>query len=264
MSTLFKGLSVVGSFLILWFGLSQVNWMAVFNIDDDTIDLEEKLGEYLYDNMKEEYGEVKDSLTTTVLEQLIQHLIEENDLDPGSVKLHVMDDDLVNAFAMPDGHILLFRGLVDKAENQYAVAGVLAHEMAHVQERHVMKKLIKEVGLSVLITMTTGDKGPQVAQQVTQLLTSTAFDREMEREADEMAVSYLVEANMSPEPLADFLYELSLEQDDLVHKLSWLSTHPNLEERAKEMLELGKDQVKISIPVIEEETWDQLLEQVRD
>lgn len=264
MKTLIKGLSIIAFFLILWLGLSQINWMTVFNIEESTIDLEEKLGDHLYESMKDEYGELKDSLTNAVMDQLILHLIEENDIDPKTVKLHIIDAGYVNALTLPDGHILLFRGLIEKAESQFAVAGVLAHELGHVQERHVMKKLIKEIGLSVLIAMTAGDQGPQVFQQVSQMLTSTAFDREMEREADEMAVRYLIEANISPEPLANFLFTLSLERDDFIDRLSWISTHPDLEQRAKDMLAMGEDQVKISLPVIEEEIWEEVLELVED
>ncbi|MDW3191773.1 MAG: M48 family metallopeptidase [Cytophagales bacterium] len=263
MKTLFKGLSIAATFLMLWFGLMQVNWMSVFGIDENTIDLEEKLGDLLYENMQDEYGELEDSLTNKVMEDLMMHLLEENGINPKKVKLHVMDADYVNALTLPDGHILLFTGLVDQAEDQFTVAGVLAHELGHVQERHVMKSLIKEIGLSVLLTMTTGDQGPVVFQQVSEMLTSSALDREMEREADEKAIIYLNRAGISSENLANFFYELSLEEDDLMKQLSWISTHPDLEERAKAMLESEENWVDESTPVINQEPWDQVLEKIR-
>ena len=77
--------------------------------------------------------------------------------------------------------------------------------MAHCELNHVMKKLIKEIGLGVLISITTNGNGDMLREAL-KVLSSTAFDRDLEREADIKAVEYLNNTGVSAEPFANFLY----------------------------------------------------------
>src|SRR5690606_22581823 len=119
---------------------------------------------------------------------LLDHLCRENQIDRKKIKLHVLRKSDINAFALPDNHLVFYSGLIESAHSEAEVLGVMGHELAHLEKRHVMKKLAKELGLTAIITMTTGNKGGQTIQQVVKLLSSSAYDRELEREADKTAV----------------------------------------------------------------------------
>ena len=115
------------------------------------------------------------------------------------ITLTVADRPVVNAFAAPGGQIVIFRGLIDKAQSADELAGVLAHEVTHVQHRHPGKMLIRQAGLSLLIKAIAGDVG-QAADTAVLLRGS----RNAERAADAGALDLLRQAHISPAGFADF------------------------------------------------------------
>ena len=74
------------------------------------------------------------------------------------------------------------------------LSGVIAHELAHIEKKHVIKKLTREIGLSVLVSVISGQSDPGVISQIAKTLSSSAFDRKMEKEADMVGVQYLLNA----------------------------------------------------------------------
>lgn len=127
-----------------------------------------------------------------------------------------------------------------------------------------MKKLIKEIGLSVLISMTTGKGGSEIIKETAKMLSSSAFDRNLEKEADIKAVDYLVKAKINPEPFANFLYKLSDKENETTKYLTWISSHPDSKERAEYIIEYSKDKKTKYEAVMTMETWDKLKEKLRE
>src|SRR5690606_24136018 len=106
----------------------------------------------------------------------------------------------VNAFALPGGNIVILSGLLEFSENPEEVAAVLAHEMAHVEKRHVVDRLLKEFGMQVVFGVLTGGD-LVVLSEISRTVTSTFFDRRQEEEADEFALELLHRCNISPRAL---------------------------------------------------------------
>ena len=100
----------------------------------------------------------------------------------------VLKDRSVNAFAAPGGHVVVLSGLIDEAKSGDEVAGVLAHEIAHVIHRHPMESLVRAMGLAVLAEALSGDG---LGGTAAMLLAVTAYSREAEAEADATAVALL-------------------------------------------------------------------------
>jgi predicted Zn-dependent protease len=166
----------------------------------------------------------------------------------------------VNAFAMPDNHLVVYSGLIEASKNEQALLGVLGHEMAHIEKNHVMKKLSKEIGFSVLVSMATGANGSQIAK-VVNTLTSSAYDRSLEREADMESVRYMLKAKIDPRPFADFMYDLSL--DNEMHKYTYLiTTHPEAEDRAKYILNYLKGKKIKSKAILSKEAFKEFKENI--
>jgi predicted Zn-dependent protease len=216
--------------------VSRVNWMKLFRIEKMTDALEHKLGDMVWSGMEEQ--SIEEGKDFNNVDKLITSLCKANGIDRDKIKLHIIPDSEINAFALPDRHMVVHTGLINSVKSDDELSGVLAHEIAHMELSHVMKKLLKQMGYSVLISITTGDAGGGAIKELLGMLSSTAYDRKLEKDADLKAVEYLKNTGISPNGFADFLYRLG-DKDGSLGNLSWISTHPDSKERAKYIREYG-------------------------
>ena len=247
---------ILGGFIGLFFWLRTIDWVGMFDIDKHTRETEEKLGDLFWEHLGDEGDQITDSLTVAAMDTMVSRICSANSIPREHIKVHVFRADVVNAFAMPGGHLVVNSALIADCKNPEQLCGVLAHEIAHIELRHVMKKLVREVGMSLLVNMTTGGgDGGQIGEMVG-ALSSKAFDRDMEREADLKGLEYLVNAHIDPHPFADFLYLTGDGESE--EAFEWLSTHPSSKERMEYVLEeIGKRQFEVK-PVIAAATWEEL------
>jgi len=120
------------------------------------------------------------------------------------------------------------------------------------------------MGLAVLIPMTTGNGNTQVIIESLKTLTSSAYDRSLEEEADLKSVNYLIKADIDPTAFADFLYSLSGNNAELEEYLSWVSTHPYPKERAETIINYCKDLEYKKENVLDSTTWGNLIQSVEE
>lgn len=255
---IFQLIVTIALFFAVWFALSKVDWMTIFKVEQVSKTTEEKLGDLFWDLINESEKVIQNKKITAPLDSLLSRICVSNDIDQSQVKLHIIQKDDINAFALPYNHLIIYSGLISASENEEEISGVICHELAHMELNHVMKKLIKEVGLSVLISMTIGNNGSDMAMETAKVISSTAYDRSLEREADIKAVDYLVKSNINPEGFANFLYKLSENESQLVSYLSWISSHPDSKERAEYVIEYSSDKPKNYQTILAQETWDEL------
>jgi predicted Zn-dependent protease len=259
-----QGLVIIVLFFSTWFLLQQVDWMSVFKIEKVSKKMEQKLGDMFWEIFKMTEKENTNQFVINSIDTLVTKICVSNNIERTQIKFHILDKGEINAFALPDGRIVIYSGLILATDNQEELSGVICHEIAHFELNHVMKKLIKEVGLSVLISMTTGGGGTEIIKETAKMLSSTAFDRRMEREADIKAVEYLVNANINPEPFANFMYKLALGESEIMKYFAWISTHPESKERAEYIIEHSKNRVTKTEPVLSQETWDALKKKLQE
>jgi predicted Zn-dependent protease len=159
-------------------------------------------------------------------------------------KFGVIDTEDVNAFSTPGGYVLISRGLFERVRNESELAGVLAHEIAHVVQKHHLHALqnemrtsaVAEVGGSAVASGgVTGFLTDQVIKAGKTLYTR-GLDKDDEYEADRMGVVIAARAGYSPYGLVGVLQTLSAEQDQKGLALL-MKTHPNPTDR---MERLGK------------------------
>ena len=170
--------------------------------------------------------------------------------------VRVIDNDwMFNAFAAPGGHIVIYRKIIDDASSAEELAGVLAHEMAHVELRHSTKSLIRDIGLGFTLSLIFGDIG--TLESATKLLSQMSYSREDERAADLHAKNTLNAINISPKGLQDFLRLVAEEELDIEFKgsefLTYLSSHPDTEERIKALNENPEQQYE---PAMSAKDWN--------
>lgn len=253
-----QGLVIVVLFLSTLFVLQRVDWMTLFKVQQTTEKTEEKLGDLFWDFFKKTDREIKNPLVMKAIDSLVNKICISNDIDREKIKVHILENEQINAFALPNGHLVIYTGLILETENQEELSGVICHEIAHIELNHVMKKLIKEIGISALISMTTGGSGSEIIRETATILSSSAFDRNLEKEADIKAVEYLQNAKISAEPFAEFLYKLSEEEADGMQYLSWISSHPASKERAEYVMESGNNKNIKTTSIISQSTWNKI------
>lgn len=247
-------------FLLPYILLTQVDWVTLFKIEKRKKDTEEKLGELFWDIYRKQEKEYRNKTVYNTVDSILTRICDENQIERDDIQLHLLEKDEVNAFALPGDHLVIYTGLITESETPEELAGVVAHEVAHIQLNHVMRKLVKEVGLSTLVTMTTGKNG-QVITNTAHQLSTTAFDRSFEKEADLQAVDYMIRADINPQPFADFLYKMSKHSGSHVLE-SWLSTHPESEERADYVLEYVGNKHFSSKEIVTEAGWKKTKEEI--
>jgi predicted Zn-dependent protease len=241
-------LLTVGIIVIVWVGLSQVDWMKLLNIEQKTQNTEEKIGDLFWKMLKNTESEITADSIVAPVDSMLTKICRANSIDLEKVKLHLLRKDEINAFALPNNHLLIYSGLISSCENEAELYGVISHELAHIEKNHVMNKLIKEVGLSVLISMSAGNGNVEIIKEALKHLSSTAYDRSLETEADLTAVEYLEKADINPEPFANFLYRLADETKNLPSQIYWISTHPESKVRAEKIIDRIKGK---SFPKVE-------------
>lgn len=253
-NTIVQGLMIVSAFLLIWFGFSQIDFMGAFKVKERTENMEQKLGDMIWNQIEETEKIVTNDTIVKQLDDLLKPICEANGIDRDSLKVHIIKKDEINAFALPNNHLVVYTGLIIDCKRQEALQGVLGHEMAHIQKNHVMKKLSKEIGYSVLLSAAGGTQGGQMARELLKTLSSSAYDRSLEKEADITSVKYMLEANIDPRPMADFMYQMA--QDNKINPhMYWIADHPESEERAKYILDYIKGKKLKPKATISEKKW---------
>ncbi len=148
----------------------------------------------------------------------------------------IHNDEVINAFATPGGYIYFYTGLIKILNNEAEFAGVMAHEMAHSDRRHTTDQLTKIYGVNVLLSVLLGNDPSVIAEIAANLaagISSLAFSRDAEYEADEYAVKYTYSTEYDARALSDFFVVL----EEYPHPPEFMSTHPSPENRHEKILE---------------------------
>jgi beta-barrel assembly-enhancing protease len=250
-------------FFLTWFSLAKIDWMRIMKVKQITQTTEEKIGDLFWNSMKKTEIEISATNVISPIDTLFGTICARNHIDKTRYHIHLIRKDEINAFALPNHHIVVYSGLFKACDNEAEFGGVLCHEMAHVENGHVMNKLVKEIGLSVLISISTGKSNPEILKEAIRHLTSSAYDRNLESMADDAAVEYLINAGMDPEKFANFLYRLS-ENDNLPSQIYWISTHPESKERARKIVENIKNRSIVKGSILGDAGWTRLKDQMAD
>jgi Zn-dependent protease with chaperone function len=144
-------------------------------------------------------------------------------------RAHLVRNGQANAFALPGGEMVVWSGLLARAETPEQAAGVLAHEMAHATCRHGVKRMIQSIGMIGAAQLLFGDADGLLAagRDLVTLAQVNRYSREQEAEADAEAVAMMARAGLDPRALIDFFRLIEQEPGAGSAVPSWLSTHPD-------------------------------------
>lgn len=205
---------------------------------------EMQIGRELALEVEQQVKLVTDPVITEYVNRVGQNIVLHSDAKvPFTIK--VIDSDEVNAFALPGGFFFVNRGLVLAAESESELAGVMAHEIAHVTARHAMENQGKGslIGYGMLATIILGVPvaGPilQNGGGILGGLAMLKFSRGAEEEADRLGVQYLYAAGYDPTGMATMFEKLASQNKKKPGTLAKLfSTHPQSTDRRDSSLAL--------------------------
>jgi predicted Zn-dependent protease len=182
---------------------------------------------------------VRDAYTNQYINRLGSQIAAQ--ADPRGIRytFYVVNSDVINAFAIPGGYVYVNRGVIERADNVSQLAGVLAHEIGHVAERHGIEQMQRaqnaNTALGVLYGVLLG-RNPSTVERAGIQVGGTAvfagYSRTAEREADHVAVGYLMRSGYSPNGLPQFFNKMLTERQRQPSKVEqWFATHPLTQER---------------------------------
>jgi predicted Zn-dependent protease len=213
-----------------WLGGSQEKEMAI--------------GRQLALEVEQQAKMVEDPVVTEYVNRVGQNVVLHSDAKiPFTIK--VIDSDEVNAFALPGGFFFVNKGLILAADNEAELAGVMAHEIAHVAARHAMENQGKLTAINYGLLATIifgGGIASTIAQNAGgfgQLLSFLQFSRNAESEADSLGVQYLYASGYDPTAMSTMFEKLSAKNKKKPGTLSKIfATHPQSADRRDSSLAL--------------------------
>ncbi|MEO8068961.1 MAG: M48 family metallopeptidase [Flavobacteriales bacterium] len=190
--------------------------------------VDDKIGEASFDAMAPTM--VFDTARTAALQQFGDALEISRD---HALKYHVCTDAQVNAFAMPGGHIVVYTGLLNELDTPQELAGLLAHEGTHVQERHSTRSLVRQFASSFFISLIAGDAGAlgEIAANKGDELRGLGYSRDLEQAADDIGMQRMYANGVDPHGMIDLLEELKGAHGADAEPPAFLSSHPLTDER---------------------------------
>ncbi len=208
--------------------------------------VEREIGEKCLEQHRAEYAVMEDEEGMRALAETASVLTDHIHTDRGDFKLYVANDSTINAFALPGGLIIVNSGLIQATDTPEELLGVLAHETVHATEQHGIRTVISSSGIQLLVQTLFGDLGGVTGMLLDAgpLLLKQHYSRAFEDEADEKGFRLLVASGVDPRGMHAF-FERMLEEEKkmldglgneeaarlLKSTLSFLSTHPEMEER---------------------------------
>lgn len=233
-SVVLSTLAIIGLAIIVgwWQSEAITAWIA----QQVPVVREERLGEMLLTQLQADGGLRDEGPAVEAVKTIGTRLTQGSRY---SYQWFVKDDPGVNAFAGPGGVVVVYSGLIAKTDSAEELAGVLAHEIQHVEGRHTLQAMIHSAGWAAILAVTLGDVsaiGGVLIHQVGNLRHS----RKLEREADIGGVKALARAGISPSAMTRFFEKLAAEQKKSGGDagFEWLSTHPPTEDRLAEVASL--------------------------
>ena len=205
-------------------------------------DFEKKVAKKNYERLEEEFGFAKlNRVTLSKLDRIFNDLAKAAKKDNPDIefKLHVLDSPALNALYIGDGHVMIFKGLLDNLDNNHQIAGVLAHEIGHGINNDIQDNINLIQGIqigSMLIDALRDEESSdlsKIIENVAWTLVSKGFSRDQEQEADRYAVFLMEKIDYNPEGFVEALKVLKREsgvkgESEL---LELFSSHPNLGKR---------------------------------
>jgi len=208
-----------------------------------TFEDEKKLGKEFYEKLDKNKLIIHDPKIDRYISEIGNRIVNQSPVSVFEFRFSVIDSSAVNAFATPGGYVYLNRGLITLVEDEGELAGVLAHEIAHVNARHIADIIAKSQKISIATMAAVlagaflggGDASAAVTSFSVAAATSMnlSYSRQHEEEADRIGMAYLADTGYDPKGMLDFLRVMRRYEFYSNSVPSYFRTHPGTDERIR-------------------------------
>ena len=223
-----------------------------------SVEEEVKLGQQEHQKIVGQFGIYRDTELQAYINQVGQRVAEESSREEIEYRFTILNDDMINAFALPGGFIYITRGMLMHMNSESELAAVLGHEIAHVTEKHALRRETRSKGISVLNTVLAAVSGQPALYELGNMFGGvliSGYSREFELEADEVGARYMAKAGYSPKAMLKTIEilkakdRIEIEQARLENREprvyhGILSTHPDHDTRYKEAIAASETLVR--------------------
>lgn len=245
------------------------------------LSMDKSLGDSVQLKMEAQFEACDSKATDRFFSEALKQIVPSD--SKHKFQVSVIGSPIPNAFALSNGKIYFFSGLLNEAKSQEEVIGVLAHEIAHVEKRHHMRNLVKAGGTSLAISLVVGPglgnmEFLETLTEIGSTILVLKFSRDFETEADKTSIEYLKSKNLSTAGLLSFFQRIeaiekgeneSEETDSATNAkeetstatqiTDFLSTHPATKERMKTLESLIQKEKKGTIKkIVSDSTWKEV------
>lgn len=256
--TLLAALGTIGltAFLYLWgipgFAGLVTPWVP--------ISWEDRLGKLVVKQLAPVEQRCTDPKLIEPLHQLVTQLADAAPNNPYEIKLFVVKNPLINAFAAPGGYVVVFSGLLEQTDRPEQLAGVLAHEFQHVYKRHTTRAIIQHTSSSVLLAAVAGDFSGAMTYgiEAARTMGMMRYSRNHEQEADREGLRLMMQAGMDPQGMVEFFSLLKKKNPDLPNMLKYVSSHPNTQSRIDALQQMIQPMSPPPSPLLPNVDWKEV------
>lgn len=232
--------------LSLWLAL----WLAMFSPQSApaflggglTIEQERQIGEEFAMQLQQYYLVINDPFLVSYINRVGQRLVSQIGPQPFTYRFHILDDPTMNAFAVPGGYIYITTGFIRMMEREGELAGVLAHEIAHIHARHLTRQLERSrvVNIASVLGALAGllvGVGPltqalMVGSMAAGEASMLRYSREHEAEADSLGIRWMAKAGYDPRDMMSVFRKMGRQRWFEGSNIPvYLSTHPDINSR---------------------------------
>ncbi|MES2620871.1 MAG: M48 family metallopeptidase [Bacteroidota bacterium] len=220
------------------------------------VEWEKQLGDAAYGQMVSE--ETKEAENTKRMNEFFRLL---NYKTGYKVEITVIKDDVVNAFALPGGKIIVYEGILRKMDNYSELTALLSHEFSHVELKHSTKNIFRSLSSYLLLSVLLGDVGgiTAVVIQNAYQLKQLGYSRTLEEEADRNGLKLMKQRKIDPQGMIG-LFEALKQEERGGEMPQFLSTHPLTTERINSV---KKDIIKHNYQIVEDGQLDSLWHEIK-
>jgi Zn-dependent protease with chaperone function len=226
---------VIACIVATWFVSVSMSFMVRAIASRVPMEWEDHFGQAQIDKFRKEGVLLDDSNQVAQLAAVAAPLIQVLPENRRNLKFYILDDPDPNAFALPGGHVVVHSGLLEMVDTQEELLGVLAHELAHETQRHVIRKEIAAAGPIVIfgVFLHSRSGAGNLLALGSGLMIFEGFSQEYETEADDVGWKYLVAANIDPRGMIQTFEKLKATEDGLEtdHMSHAFDSHPALDKR---------------------------------
>jgi len=229
----------IAALVILCLFLATGRACASFTLED-----EKKLGKEFYEKLEKNNLLITNPQITNYLNRVANLVLASSPKAPFEFQFFVMKSSAINAFATPGGYVYVNKGLINLVENESELAGVLAHEIAHINARHIAAIIEKSTKMNIaalaaiLAGAFLGGGGDAAAALTTFSMAAVTsmnlkYSRDHEEEADRLGMTYLVGSGYDGKSMLDFLKIMRKYEFYSKSVPSYFLTHPGTDERIR-------------------------------